>query len=78
MVPEDFLEHDARESLLLHHAVLQLAVSAAVKEHLRCRNDRRHAARQRPVQVPGLAPTLARNILNGLKSLTMPWKLFSA
>ena len=62
----------------IRHAVLQLAVSAAMKEHQRCRSDRRHAAYQRTVQRPHVAPSVASGFLEGLKALTERWRLFSA
>lgn len=61
----------------IRQAVLQLAVSAAMKEHVRCMSDARHAARQRTVSKPDLEPAVARTILQGLKALTTRWRLFS-
>ena len=61
----------------IRQAVLQLAVSAAMKEHVRCMTDARHAARQRAVSKPDLEPSVAKSILQGLKALTTRWRLFS-
>lgn len=61
----------------IRHSVLQLAVSAAMKEHQRCRGDSRHAAYQRTVQRPHLSPSVASGFLDGLKALTERWRLFS-
>lgn len=58
-------------------AVLQLAVSAAMKEHVRCMTDARYAARQRTVAKPDLEPAVAKGILQGLKSLATRWRLFA-
>lgn len=61
----------------IRHAVLQLAVSAAMKEHQRCRGDSRRAAYQRTAQRAQLAPSVASGFLEGLKALTERWRLFS-
>ncbi len=61
----------------IRHAVLQLAVSAAMKEHQRCRGDSRRAAYQRTAQRAQLAPSVASGFLDGLKALTERWRLFS-
>jgi serine/threonine-protein kinase len=61
----------------IRHAVLQLAVSAAMKEHQRCRGDSRRVAYQRTAQPAQLAPSVASGFLNGLKALTERWRLFS-
>lgn len=58
-------------------SVLQLSVTAAMREHVRCMTDARHAARQRTVRNQDLEPTLAQSILQGLKGLTLRWRLFS-
>jgi DNA-binding NtrC family response regulator len=57
--------------------VLQLAVSAAMKEHQRCLSDARHVAWQRTVRRPHLEPSMARWILQGLKAMTARWRVFS-
>ena len=57
--------------------VLQLAVSAAMKEHQRCLGDARHVARQRTVRREPLELSFARGILQGLKALTERWRVFS-
>ena len=57
--------------------VLQLAVSAAMKEHQRCLGDARHVARQRTVRREHLEPSMVRGILQGLKALTERWRVFS-
>jgi len=62
----------------IRQAVLQLAVSAAMKEHVRCLTDVRWAARQRTSAKPDLEPSVAKGILQGLKALTMRWRLFAA
>lgn len=62
----------------IRQAVLQLAVSAATKEHVRCMTDRRHVARQRTVQATDIEPNVAKSILQGLKALTTRWRLFAA
>lgn len=59
-------------------SVLQLAVSAAMREHVRCMTDTRHVARQRTVKKHDLEPSLAQSILQGLRGLTTRWGLFSA
>jgi serine/threonine-protein kinase len=62
----------------IRHAVLQLAVSAAMKEHQRWRGDARRAVYQRTAQRAELAPSVASGFLDGLKALTERWRLFSA
>ncbi len=61
----------------IRHAVLQLAVSAAMKEHQRCRGDSRRAAYQRTARRVPVAPSVASGFLDGLKALTERWRLFS-
>jgi DNA-binding NtrC family response regulator len=62
----------------IRQAMLQLAVSAAMNEHVRCMTDMRHAARQRPVKLPELEQSArGSGILQGLRSLTARWKMFS-
>lgn len=61
----------------IRQAVLQLAVSAAMKEHLRCMTDRRHAARHRTVQAVDIEPSVAKSILQSLKALSTRWRLFA-
>lgn len=61
----------------IRHAVLQLAVSAAMKEHQRCRGGSHRAAYQRTTQRVALAPAVASGFLDGLKALTERWRLFS-
>lgn len=59
-------------------AVLQLAVSAAMKEHQRCRGDARRVAYQRSTLRTGMAPSVTSSLLEGLKALTERWRPFSA
>lgn len=61
----------------IRQAVLQLAVSAAMKEHIRCIEDVRHAARHRPVRVPEVDQTVAGGFLQSLKNLASRWRLFA-
>lgn len=54
----------------IRQAVLQLAVSAALKEHIRSIEDVRHVARYRPVKVAGIDQSeIAHDFLGSLKKL---------
>ena len=62
----------------IRQTVLQLAVSAAMKEHIRCIEDVRYVARQRTVKVPESEQSkLAKGFLNSIKKLTMRWRIFA-
>ena len=58
-------------------AVLQLAVSAAMKEHQRCMADARHVALQRTVHVPEMDLSFSRGILQSLRAMTQRLRLFA-
>ena len=59
-------------------AVLQLAVSGAMKEHRRCMADSRHVALQRTVRVAEPDTPAARGLLQAIKAMTSRLRLFSA
>jgi serine/threonine-protein kinase len=62
----------------IRQAVLQLAVSAAMKEHIRCIEDVRHVARHRPVKVADIDQSdIARGFLGSLKKLATRWRIFA-
>ncbi len=62
----------------IRQTVLQLAVSAAMKEHIRCIEDVRYVARQRTVKVPESEQSkLAKGFLNSIKKLALRWRIFA-
>jgi len=62
----------------IRQTVLQLAVSAAMREHVRCVGDASHVARQRPVQVPASEQSaLAKGFLSRLKKIASRWRIFA-
>lgn len=58
-------------------AVLQLAVTAAMKEHRRCMADGRQVALQRPVPAAEPDPPVVRGLLQGLRAMAARLHLFN-
>ena len=62
----------------IRQTVLQLAVSAAMKEHIRCVEDVSHVARHRPVQVPESEQSaLVKGFLGSLRKIVLRWRVFA-